>query len=126
MHRVRVDKWLWAARFFKTRSLAAHACELSRIHCNGQSVKPSRELSVGDVLEVKNDAGMFQINVLLLSDVRGPAAVAQKLYLETEESKELREKVSEERKAMRNFETSQEGRPSKRNRRELDRLRDRL
>ena len=126
MNRVRVDKWLWAARFFKTRSLAAHACELSRIHCNGQPAKASRELSVGDLLQIKNEAGVFQIKVLLLSDVRGPAAIAQTLYLETEESKQLRQKVSEERKAMSLFETSQEGRPSKRNRRELDRLRDRL
>ena len=122
---VRMDKWLWAARFFKTRSLAARACELSRIECNGQPVKASRQVHVGDLLHVKNDAGDFQVEVLLLSEMRGPAAVAQTLYFETEASRQLRLKVAEERKTAPHFEASRDGRPSKRNRRELDRVRGR-
>jgi ribosome-associated heat shock protein Hsp15 len=125
MDRVRVDKWLWAARFFKTRTVAGHACDLGRIECNGQTAKASREVRVGDLLRVKNDSGDFQVHVLRLSDMRGPATVAQTLYLETEESKALRMKAAEERKAMPRFEASGAGRPSKRNRRDLDRLRGR-
>src|SRR6266581_9546136 len=122
---VRMDKWLWAARFFKTRSLAAQACELGRIESNGQGAKAAREVRVGDRLQVKNDGGDFQVDVLMLSEIRGPAAVAQTLYRETEASRELRLKLAEERKTMRQFETLPEGRPSKRNRRELDRFRGR-
>ena len=122
---MRIDKWLWAARFFRSRALASRACELGRIEANGQSVKPSRETRVGDMLRVKNDSGEFQVEVLLLSEMRGPAAVAQTLYRETEASRELRLKLAEERKAMPHFETSREGRPSKRDRRKLARLRGR-
>ena len=122
MARVRMDKWLWAARFFKTRALAARACELGRIASNGQRAKSSREVRVGDLVQVKSDAGDFQVEVALLSEMRGPAAVAQTLYRETETSRELRLKLAEERKAMRHFEGSREGRPSKRDRRELDRF----
>ena len=125
MARVRMDKWLWAARFFKTRSLAAKACELGRVESNGQSVKPSREVHVGDLLQVKNESGDFQIEVLALSEMRGPAPVAQALYRETDASRELRIKVAEQRKAMPRFETSREGKPSKRDRRVTDRLRGR-
>ncbi len=123
VNRVRVDKWLWAARFFKTRALAARACELGRIECNGQKAKPSREVHAGDTLQVKNDSGDFQLQILLLSEMRGPATVAQTLYLETEASKEARQKLAEERKTMPHFETLREGKPSKRDRRELDWLR---
>jgi ribosome-associated heat shock protein Hsp15 len=122
---VRVDKWLWAARFFKTRSLAARVCELGRIRSNGQPAKASREVHVGDLLEVKTDGGVFQVEVLALSETRGPAAVAQKLYRETAESRELRMKMAEERKAAPHFEASREGKPSKRDRRQLGRLRGR-
>jgi ribosome-associated heat shock protein Hsp15 len=122
---MRIDKWLWAARFFKTRSLAARACELGRIESNGQPVKPAREVRVGDLLQVKNDSGDFHVEVLLLSETRGPAAVAQTFYRETEASRALRLKVAQERKAMPHFEVRREGKPSKRNRRELDRLRGR-
>src|ERR1700727_2798198 len=125
MTSVRMDKWLWAARFFKTRSLAARACELGRIQSNGQPAKAAREVRIGDRLRVSNDGGDFQIEVLLLSEVRGPAPVAQTLYRETEESRELREKVAAERKAMRQFETLPEGRPSKRDRRHIIRFRGR-
>ena len=126
MARVRMDKWLWAARFFKTRSLATRACELGRIESNGQQAKAAREVRVGDLLQVKNDGGDFQVEVLLLSEMRGPAAVAQTLYRETEASRELRLKLAEERKAMPHFEASREGKPSKRDRRELARFRGRV
>lgn len=122
---VRMDKWLWAARFFKTRALAARACELGRIASNGQQAKPSRDVKVGDLLQVRNDSGDFQVEVLLLSEVRGPAAIAQTLYRETEASQELRRKLAEERKVTPHFEAMSEGRPSKRHRRELARLRGR-
>jgi ribosome-associated heat shock protein Hsp15 len=124
--RVRMDKWLWAARFFKTRSLAARACELGRIESNGQGVKAAREVRVGDLLQVKNDSGDFQVEVLALSETRGPAPVAQTLYRETEASRELRLKLAEERKAMPRIETLREGKPSKRDRRKIDRLRGRV
>jgi ribosome-associated heat shock protein Hsp15 len=125
MTSVRMDKWLWAARFFKTRALAAHACELGRIESNGQPAKPAREVHVGDRLRVTNDGGDFQVEVLLLGEVRGPAAVAQTLYCETEESRELRLKAAEERKAMRQFEPFPTGRPSKRDRRKIIQFRGR-
>jgi ribosome-associated heat shock protein Hsp15 len=125
MASTRIDKWLWAARFFKTRSLAARACELGRIQSNGQPAKPAREVRIGDLLRVTNDSGDFKIEVLALSEVRGPASVAQTLYRETEESRELRRKVAEERKATQQFEAVRSGRPSKRNRREIIRLRGR-
>ena len=125
MEQVRIDKWLWAARFFKTRSLAAHACELGRIESNGQVAKPAREVKVGDTLQIKNDGGTFQVEVLGVSEIRGPAAVAQTLYRETDASREARQKVSEERKAMPTFDMWREGKPSKRDRREIDRLRGR-
>src|ERR1700716_3673778 len=96
---VRMDKWLWAARFFKTRSLAARACELGRIESNGQRAKAAREVRAGDLLRAKNDGGDFEVEVVAVSEVRGPAAVAQPLYRETEASRELRLKVAEERKA---------------------------
>ncbi len=114
-----MDKWLWAARFFKTRSLAARACELGRIQSNGQPAKPAREVHIGDMLQVTNDGGDFQVEVLALSEVRGPASVAQTLYRETEASRELRQKVAAERKAMKQFEQLPAGRPSKRDRRKI-------
>lgn len=123
---MRIDKWLWAARFFKTRSLAARACDLGRIESNGQLVKPSREIRVGDSIKVKNDSGTFEVEILALSEMRGPAVVAQKLYRETEASRELRLKLAEERKAMPRFETERKGKPSKRDRREIARIRGRV
>lgn len=122
---LRMDKWLWAARFFKTRTMAARACELGRIECNGQKAKPAREVRVGDHLQIKNDSGEFQLQVLLLSHMRGPAAIAQALYVETEASKELRLHLAEERKAAPHFEGLHEGKLSKRDRRRFDRLRGR-
>ena len=122
---VRMDIWLWAARFFKTRPLAKRACELGRVLSNGQIAKAAREVSVGDRLRITNEGGDFQVEVLLLSEVRGPGSVAQTLYRESEESRELRQKVAAERKAMREFEVLPEGRPSKRDRRHIIQFRGR-
>jgi ribosome-associated heat shock protein Hsp15 len=122
---VRIDKWLWAARFFKTRSIASHACELGRIESHGQPAKPAREVKVGDLLRIKNDTGEFLVEVLALGDMRGPAAVAQTLYRETPESRELRLKMVEERKHMPVFDRFGDGKPSKRDRRVIDRFRGR-
>jgi ribosome-associated heat shock protein Hsp15 len=122
---VRMDKWLWAARFFKTRALAARACELGRIESNGQPAKPAREVRVHDSLRVKNDSGEFHVEVLALSEMRGAAAVAQTLYRETDASRETRMKLAEERKAMMSFDAPREGKPSKRDRREIERFRHR-
>ena len=122
---VRMDSWLWAARFFKTRTLAKRACELGRIISNGQLAKAAREVRAGDRLRVTNEGGDFEVEVLLLSDVRGPAAVAQTLYRETDASRELRQKRAAEWKAMREFEVLPEGRPSKRDRRHIIQFRGR-
>ena len=125
MTAVRMDKWLWAARFFKTRSLAARACDLGRIQFNDQPAKPARDVRIGDMLRVTNGGGDFEVEVLLLSEVRGPASVAQRLYRETEASRELRLKVAAERKAMKQFEELPAGRPSKRDRRRIIQFRGR-
>jgi ribosome-associated heat shock protein Hsp15 len=125
MTSVRIDKWLWAARFFKTRSLAARACELGRVQSNGQPAKPAREVRIGDMVHVTNDGGEFNVEVLQLSDVRGPASVAQTLYRETEASRELRIKIAAERKAMKQFEELPAGRPSTRDRRRIIQFRGR-
>ena len=124
MTSVRMDKWLWAARFFKTRALAAQSCELGRIRSNEIQAKAARDVRVGDKLRVKNDSGEFEIEVLLLSEVRGPAAVAQTLYRETEASKEARAKVEADRKIMSQFEVP-EVRPSKKDRRLINKFRGR-
>ena len=123
---VRIDKWLWAARFFKTRSIAEKACELGRVESNGQHAKPAREVKVGDMLRVKTEGGVFVVEVLGLSEMRGPAPVAQALYRETEESKEARRREQEARKMEPHFEGYREGgKPSKKDRRALGRLRGR-
>jgi ribosome-associated heat shock protein Hsp15 len=119
MTSARIDKWLWAARFFKTRTLASKACDLGRILSNGIAAKPARDVRVGDLLQVRNEGGEFQIEVLLVSETRGPAAVAQTLYRETEASKAARLKLAEERKEMREFAPLPERRPSKRDRRRI-------
>ncbi len=98
MSGVRIDKWLWAARFFRTRALASRACDLGRIQSNGNAAKASREVRLGDMLRVKTEGASFEVEVLALSEIRGPAAVAQTLYSETEASREMRVKLEEERK----------------------------
>lgn len=119
MDSLRIDKWLWAARFFKTRALASKACDLGRILSNGHEAKPAREVRVGDKLAVKNEGGEFQIEVLSLSHIRGPAAVAQTLYRESEASIAARAKAGAERRAMQEFAPLPEHRPSKRDRRRI-------
>ena len=122
---VRIDKWLWAARFFKTRAQAGKACALGRILWNKQPAKAAREVRIGDMLHVTNEGGDFEVEVLLLSDVRGPASVAQTLYRETDASRELRLKVAAERKALAQFAPAPTGRPSKRDRRRIIQFRGR-
>ena len=96
MDRVRIDKWLWAARFFKTRALATRACDLGRIQSNGIDAKPARPVQPGDTLRIKTEAHEYEIQVLALSEQRGPASVAQTLYQETPESIERRRLAAEE------------------------------
>lgn len=122
---MRMDAWLWAARFFKTRTLAKKACELARVRSNGQTAKAAREVRAGDVLRVTNDGGDFEIEVIGLSEIRGPASEAQKLYRETEASKEMRLKVAAERRAAREWEVLPAARPSKRDRRRIIQFRGR-
>ena len=125
MKPMRMDKWLWAARFFKTRALAAKACDLNRVTSNGHAAKPAREVRVGDSLVIKSEVGEFTVSVLQLSELRGSAAVAQALFSETDASRAARAKAAEERKAMAQMDTGWEGRPSKRDRRVIDRFRGR-
>jgi ribosome-associated heat shock protein Hsp15 len=121
MERVRMDKWLWAARFFKTRALAAKACEMGRIESNGIPAKPAREVRMGDRLKIRAEAAEFEVEVLGLSEMRGPAAVAQALYRESEESRLLRARAAEQRRLLHQQSDWLDGRPSKKDRREIDR-----
>jgi len=114
-----MDAWLWAARFFKTRTLAKKSCDLNRVLSNGQVAKAAREVRVSDMLRITTEGGEFEVEVMGLSDVRGPASEAQKLYRETEASKEMRAKVAAERRASREWETLPPTRPSKRDRRRI-------
>jgi ribosome-associated heat shock protein Hsp15 len=125
MASVRIDKWLWAARFFKTRALASKACDLGRIRSHGAEAKPARDVRVGDMLHIHNEGGDFELEVLQLSEMRGPAAVAQTLYRETDASKEARVKLAAERKAMQLYAPQPERRPSKRDRRRIIQFRGR-
>jgi ribosome-associated heat shock protein Hsp15 len=121
-----MDKWLWAARFFKTRALAAKACDLGRVHSNEIQAKPARDVRVGDRLRIKTDAAEYEVEVLLLSEMRGPSAVAQTLYRETEAGRELRLRLAAEQKALQQLEGFLPvGRPSKRDRRQINRFRGR-
>ena|SRR5438045_846334 len=123
MDTVRIDKWLWAARFFKTRSLAARACELGRIQCNKQPIKPARNVRAGEFLQTHNEGGELEVEVLLLSEIRGPAALAQTLYRETEPSREKRLRLAQERRSGMLSSPAPENRPSKRDRRRIRQFR---
>ena len=125
MDSVRMDIWLWAARFFKTRALAKKACELGRVESEGQPAKPARGVHIGDMLRVTTEGGAFEIEVLALSEVRGPSVVAQTLFRETEASRQARANAAEERKLVRQFEPAPVGRPSKRDRRKIIQFRSR-
>lgn len=122
---VRIDKWLWAARFFKTRAVAVKACDLGRVRSNGLLAKPAREVREGDHLEITTDAGLHTVQVLKLSDIRGPASEAQLLYFESDESAAARAKAQQERKSMFAFERLPALKPSGKDRRQLSRLRGR-
>ena len=122
---VRIDKWLWAARFFKTRAIAVKACDLGRVKSNAQIAKPAREVREGDHLEITTDAGLHTIQVLKLSEVRGPASEAQLLFFESDESVAARAKAQQERKSMFAFERLPAIKPTGKDRRQLSRLRGR-
>jgi ribosome-associated heat shock protein Hsp15 len=122
---IRIDKWLWAARFFKTRAMASRACDIGRILSNGLRAKPAREIHASDKLRIENERGIFEVEVLAMSAVRGPATVAQNLYRESDASREARLHLAEERKAMEQFVRLPEGRPSKRDRRRIIQFRGR-
>jgi ribosome-associated heat shock protein Hsp15 len=126
MTSVRMDKWLWAARFFKTRALAQKSCEMGRIESNGHLAKAARDVRIGDMLKIKNEGGEYEVEVLTLSEMRGPAAVAQTLYRETEASSELRLKLAAAQKALQQMEGYLPAvKPSKRDRRQINRFRGR-
>ncbi len=118
--RVRLDKWLWAARFFKTRALAAEEADKGRVQVNGAAAKPARELHVGDRIRLRQGVVVREVDVLLLSAVRGPAAVAQTLYQETPDSVAGRERAAAARRlAPEPAASLEQGRPTKRDRRHL-------
>jgi ribosome-associated heat shock protein Hsp15 len=121
MDNVRIDKWLWAARFFKTRSLAADAVDRGRVRIGGEPVKPARAVKVNDKIMVDNGADRWEVVVLALADVRGSATIARTLYTETEESVVRRERDQEARRLFPEPGSAIKGRPTKRDRRALDR-----
>lgn len=124
MERLRIDKWLWAARFCKTRSLAVDEIDKGRVTVNGQAVKPAREVKVGDSVALRREGETRTVVVKGLSGVRGPAPVAQQLYEETPESLQARQRAAEQRHyAPEPARTIEHGRPSKRDRRDLDQAR---
>ena len=125
MNSMRIDKWLWAARFFKTRALASKACDLGRIRIRDAEVKPAHDVRAGNMLRIRNEGGEYEVEVLALSEMRGPAIVAQALYRETEASREQRQKEVEERRAMQQYAPLPERRPGKRDRRRIIQFRGR-
>jgi ribosome-associated heat shock protein Hsp15 len=118
---IRIDKWLWAARFFKTRSLATAAVDGGKVQLNGDRVKPSRNVKVGDTLDIDNGATEWQVVIAALSEVRSAAPIAQTLYSETEASIARRQKEAEQKKYFREPGADIRGRPTKRDRRQLGR-----
>ena len=124
MERLRIDKWLWAARFYKTRSLAVEEITRGRVTVNEQAAKPAREVKVGDIVAVRKDGIAWIVEVRALSDVRGPAPAARLLYEETAASVAEREQALEARRlAPEPAHAIADGRPTKRGRRELDQAR---
>lgn len=122
MEHLRIDKWLWAARFYKTRSLATEEIGKGRVQVNGQVVKPAREIKAGDTVMLRQGPVNRTIMVRALSHLRGPAAVAQQLYEETEASRQERERAAEQRRlASEPAHSIEHGRPTKRDRRDIER-----
>lgn len=122
METTRIDRWLWAARFFKTRSLAKQAVEGGKVHLNGARVKPARPVKPGDRLDITRGIERFEIEILDLSERRGPASQARQLYRESEASLQRREAEGEQRRIERLSAPRSDGRPGKRDRRQLRRL----
>ena len=120
--KVRLDKWLWAARFFKTRSMAKQAIEGGKVHCNGARSKSSREIETGFILEIRRGLDELTVTVTALSDKRGSAPQAARLYEETPESIEKRLLQAEQRKMQRAMNPLASGRPSKQDRRQIHRF----
>jgi ribosome-associated heat shock protein Hsp15 len=118
--RMRLDKWLWAARFFKTRSIAVDAVESGKVSVNGTRAKPAKAIAPGDMLEIRTGKFRYEIEVLALSERRGPAPEAQKLYRETEDSRAQREALAAQLRAL--PQPTFKGRPTKRDRRALEKL----
>ena len=119
--KLRIDKWLWAARFFKTRSLAGAAIESGKVEVNETRVKPAKMIDAGDMVAIRLGPYQFVVEVLAISDKRGPAPQAQKLYKETTESAKRREELAFQRKAQTQNET-REGRPTKKERRDIEKF----
>ena len=120
---MRMDKWLWAASFFKTRALAARACELGRVQIADQPAKPAREVRIGDHLRITTDSGVFAVEVKALVEIRGSASAAQKLYQESDDSRAARAREAEIRRLNWPASAATPGRPTKRDRRHITRLR---
>jgi ribosome-associated heat shock protein Hsp15 len=123
MEGTRIDKWLWAARFFKTRSLASEAVERGRVKLNGERCKPARSLKVGELLDIDNGSTEWQVRVVALSDLRGSATVARQLYEETPEGLRRQQQNAERQRLFSEPADAIRGRPTKRDRRALDRSR---
>lgn len=117
---VRIDKWLWAARFFKTRTLAADAVDNGKVRIERERIKPARNVRYGDLLQIDNGSSVWEVLVRGLSDKRGSAEIAQKLYAETEESIAKRQQDADQRKFFKEPGVTIKGRPTKRDRRLLD------
>lgn len=117
---VRLDKWLWAARFFKTRTLATAAAEGGKVRVNGERVKPARGVKTGDLLDIDNGASTWQVQIAALAEVRGSAQLAQALYAETEQSVAKRQLIAEQNRFFREPGSALKGRPTKRIRRQMD------
>lgn len=122
LNKVRIDKWLWAARFFKTRSLAKQAIEGGKVQHNGQRVKPSKDIEIGFMLVIRQGYDEKEVEVLVLSDRRGPASVATTLYQETEQSVARREKFADDRRASAAYGARPDSKPNTRQRRHIHRF----
>jgi len=123
---VRLDKWLWAARFFKTRSVAREAVSGGKVHLNGNRAKPGRSLDIGDELRIQRGEDEYTITIVELTTRRGPAAIARTLYEESEENRTRREQLAEERKMEHRNSVARVRRPDKRERRKIVRFKNKF
>ena len=125
LNKVRLDKWLWAARFFKTRAIAATAIETGKVEVNGERAKRAKQLQVGDSVRIRLGPYHHIVTVLALSEIRGPAAIAATLYQETEEGKKARDALQIQMRAAQSAAGYERGRPTKKQRRDIEKLRKR-